>query len=112
MTNESLKKYKLPDDVIEVILSKYSDKAAEHTAAHFARLRIRTVEEALAEISRTARMPKRKTVPADRDKLNGKVLELVAMYNGGNNVDYAIGGLETLSEVFGVDLLHKYGINR
>jgi hypothetical protein len=97
MTNESpnhlSEKYKLPDD-------------------HFARLKIHTVEAALEEVAKAERMPKRKTVMADRDKLNAKVLELVAMYNEGNNIDYAIGGLETLSEVFGVDLLRKYGINR
>jgi replication initiation and membrane attachment protein DnaB len=122
LINTIKEKYKLPDPVINVLVEfvmfqtdkKLPKAYTETIASHWARKNIKTAAEAMdvARIEHKKREILKKVdsyVTADRNKLNAKVLELIAMYNEGK-VEYAVGGLQTLSEVFGVDLLNKYGI--
>jgi replication initiation and membrane attachment protein len=120
---------RLTDPVINVLIQyvllktdmKLVKNYVDKIASHWARKEIRTVEEAMEyakkEHQQYLRWQERKpapanTVAANRDKLNAKVLELIELYNAGERQDYALGGLETLSDVFCVDLLQKYGIKR
>ena len=59
-----------------------------------------------------AKKPKMNEIKTDRSKLNAKVLHLVEMYRSGENIEYAIGGLETINDLFGGNLLERYSIKK
>jgi hypothetical protein len=60
---------------------------------------------------------KRKKIASNRisinkDLINDRIADLVRIYHTGENIPYAIGGLETLGDIVGVDLLNRYGIKK
>lgn len=122
LINSIRKDTKLPEEVVSCLILYAMLQIKNPTkylviriAKEWSAKRIKTAHAAMDSAKKEHRKYKSWHQPVqnsgtNRDKLNAKVLQLIEMYHAGNRKEYALGGLETLSELFGVDLLRKYGI--
>jgi len=122
LINSIRKNTKLPEEVIGFLIQYVMLKFEKPTNAFVVRIakewsakRITTAKAALEIAKKEHPKYKSQQQPVkssamNREQLNAKVLQLIEMYHAGNRKEYALGGLETLSDLLGVDLLRKYGI--
>lgn len=123
-TVEIGKNTKLEDGVINVIIEFAAQIPNEKNripliikiASHWTRMKVKTIKDAINIIEKEINMYQKwvETTPTkisvDKDKVNKKIKELIQIYNSGD-MGYAIGGLETLSHIYGIDLLDRYGLS-